>query len=265
MTKQLRYVQIAAALKTRIQQGVFPPGSLLPSHKELAEQFDTSMMTARQALHVLAEEGLVSIVHGSGTYVSSSEVHGYPLLLQGFQNDMDRQKVRVATRTVSKEYDLEHAGLSKLFHEDTTFCCLTRIRILGDRPIILQRSYTSDAYRAVIESYSEKSSLYQSFSERTGNLITRGQEIVVPVIVEGDTERLLGLSERSAAFRSRRLSFTMNGKAVIFDEAYLLGSDCFLASNKQGRSSKFKYIINTDHEGDVLARFEDPDLWEDLL
>ena len=265
MTKQLRYVQIAAALKSKIQQGAFPPGSMLPSHKELAEQFDTSMMTARQALHVLAEEGLVSIVHGSGTYVSSNEVHGYPLLLQGFQNDMDRQKVRITTRVISKEYDLGHEKLSRLFHEDTTFCCLTRLRILDNRPIIVQRSYTSSAYKEVIENYSEKTSLYQSFSERTGNLITRGQEIVVPVIVEGDTERLLGLTQQSAAFRSRRLSFTMNGKAVIFDEAYLLGSDCFLASNKQGRSSKFKYIINADHEGDVLARFEDPDFWEDLL
>ncbi len=265
MTKQLRYVQIAATLKNKILQGTYPPGSLLPSHKELAEQFNTSMMTARQALRVLTEEGLVSMVHGRGTYVSSNEVHGYPLTLQGFQNDMDKQRVRIATHIVSKEYDMEHIELSRLFHNETTFCCLTRIRQLNDKPIILQRSYASNEYRSIIESYSEKLSLYQSFSESTGSLITRGQEIVVPVIVEGETKRLLGLTQQSPAFRSRRLSFTMNGKAVIFDEAYLLGSDCFLASNKQGRSSKFKYIINTNHEGDVLARFEDPDLWEDLL
>jgi GntR family transcriptional regulator len=63
------YRQIAAVLRQEIQHGVLTPGSPLPSEKELTERFGVARNTARNAIGVLREAGLVFTVPSRGTYV----------------------------------------------------------------------------------------------------------------------------------------------------------------------------------------------------
>ncbi len=57
--------QVAAA----ILRGDLAPGSSLPPERALAEQFGTSRIIARQAIHRLAEYGLVRVRQGGATIV----------------------------------------------------------------------------------------------------------------------------------------------------------------------------------------------------
>lgn len=64
------YRQIAAWLRGRIEAGEFRPGEdPLPSEKDLQETFEVSRDTARRAVSVLRDEGLVLTVPHRGTYV----------------------------------------------------------------------------------------------------------------------------------------------------------------------------------------------------
>lgn len=63
------YVQIAASLRSAIQSGTLPPGSLLPSEKQLCDTFGVSRMTLRQAYDLLDREELVRSQRGRGTQV----------------------------------------------------------------------------------------------------------------------------------------------------------------------------------------------------
>ena len=67
----LKYKEIAAALKQQILDGVYPPGSLLPTEQQLCSIHDASRQTIRTALQALAEEGLISRRQGSGSRVSA--------------------------------------------------------------------------------------------------------------------------------------------------------------------------------------------------
>lgn len=68
------YKQIAAWLRGRIEAGEFRPGEdPLPSEKDLVELFEVSRDTARRAVAVLREEGLVVTVPQRGTYVVSPD------------------------------------------------------------------------------------------------------------------------------------------------------------------------------------------------
>ena len=53
-----------------IQDGVYPPGSQLPSEPELALQMDVSRMTLRRALALLQEDNLVINIRGKGNFIS---------------------------------------------------------------------------------------------------------------------------------------------------------------------------------------------------
>jgi len=63
------YRQIAAILRRRIQAGEFAPGSRIPTESELVETYEVARTTARRAVAVLRDEGLVITVPQRGTYV----------------------------------------------------------------------------------------------------------------------------------------------------------------------------------------------------
>lgn len=63
------YRQIADDLRRLIETGELPSGALLPSELSLAEEWSVARGTARAALAVLVEEGLVEVVPGQGRKV----------------------------------------------------------------------------------------------------------------------------------------------------------------------------------------------------
>jgi GntR family transcriptional regulator len=65
-----RYVQLADLFRQRVDKGEWGPGSTLPSIDELMEQFDVARVTVRQAVALLADEGLLSPQRGRGTFVT---------------------------------------------------------------------------------------------------------------------------------------------------------------------------------------------------
>lgn len=63
--------RIAAELRERIASGEFGPGALLPSEPELAASHNVSRQTARSALQLLEQDGLVAVRPRRGRIVRS--------------------------------------------------------------------------------------------------------------------------------------------------------------------------------------------------
>jgi GntR family transcriptional regulator len=63
------YVQVADILRRRIQRGQLGPDDRLPSETELIEMYGVGRKTARSAIKVLRDEGLVYTVSQRGTFV----------------------------------------------------------------------------------------------------------------------------------------------------------------------------------------------------
>lgn len=64
------------ALARQITEGVYPPGSRLPSEKELCHRFGASRSPVRKALERLAVENRVRSRQGSGTHVLDNQTQG---------------------------------------------------------------------------------------------------------------------------------------------------------------------------------------------
>jgi GntR family transcriptional regulator len=79
---------IAEDLRNKIESGELAPGARLPSERELAEQYGTARNTAREAVRILAEGGLVTAEHGRGSFVRPTT----PLIRLG--NDRYSRKYR---------------------------------------------------------------------------------------------------------------------------------------------------------------------------
>ena len=77
-----RYVQLADLLRQRIARGVWPVGARLPTLEDLVREFDVARVTVRQAVDLLAREGLVVAQQGRGTFVTATPVRDRQLKLE---------------------------------------------------------------------------------------------------------------------------------------------------------------------------------------
>jgi GntR family transcriptional regulator len=63
------YKQIAEIIRQRIASGEYRKGTRIPTESELVETWEVARTTARRAIALLREEGLVDTVPQRGTYV----------------------------------------------------------------------------------------------------------------------------------------------------------------------------------------------------
>ena len=78
-TKKLSANEITNTLRQEIAEGIYAKEDRLPPERILADRFNAARGTIRRAIQKLAEEGLVVIRPGSGTYVDgerSTRVNG---------------------------------------------------------------------------------------------------------------------------------------------------------------------------------------------
>lgn len=63
------YRQIAEIIRKGIKAGKYPKGSRIPTESEMVDTFEVARSTARRAIALLRQEGLVTTVPQRGTYV----------------------------------------------------------------------------------------------------------------------------------------------------------------------------------------------------
>jgi DNA-binding GntR family transcriptional regulator len=67
-----KYAQIVQAIRRKIEDGTYAPGSLLPSETQLVREFSVSRPTVVRALQVLQLRGIINREHGKGSYVKAA-------------------------------------------------------------------------------------------------------------------------------------------------------------------------------------------------
>ena len=77
-----RYVQLAGLMRQRIARGVWASGDRVPTLDALTREFSVARVTVRQAVELLARDGLLSAERGRGTFVLRTPSDDRPLRLQ---------------------------------------------------------------------------------------------------------------------------------------------------------------------------------------
>lgn len=63
------YEQIADVIAARIADGTYRPRRRIPSEAAICDEFTVARPTARSAIRLLVDRGLVRTVRGKGSYV----------------------------------------------------------------------------------------------------------------------------------------------------------------------------------------------------
>jgi len=63
------YRQIAEIIRSRIESGEYRKGARIPTESEIVEMWEVARSTARRAIALLREQGLIETVPQRGSYV----------------------------------------------------------------------------------------------------------------------------------------------------------------------------------------------------
>lgn len=67
------YLQVADHVAARIETGELPSGARLPAERDMADEYQVSLQTARRAVEELRDRGLVQTVPVKGTFVTRAD------------------------------------------------------------------------------------------------------------------------------------------------------------------------------------------------
>lgn len=87
---QPKFLTIYNTLYKEIQIGKYPSGHALPTEKELCARFDVSRMTLRQAIKLLAEDGIVESTRGKGHFVIPQTNAQHASSMDQFKHPLDQ-------------------------------------------------------------------------------------------------------------------------------------------------------------------------------
>ncbi len=71
-----KYQEVIDWIQCQVSSGAIVPGQKIPSENELCSQFNISRQTARHAIGILVQEGILTAERGSGTYVTDERARG---------------------------------------------------------------------------------------------------------------------------------------------------------------------------------------------
>jgi DNA-binding FadR family transcriptional regulator len=80
--------QLADTLRAQIVDGAYPPGSKIPSYRQLRDSHHVALNTAQAAIRMLAADGLVEIRPARGAFVRDNADHGKDLALRAELADL---------------------------------------------------------------------------------------------------------------------------------------------------------------------------------
>jgi GntR family transcriptional regulator len=209
-----KYKRIADSLTGRIRRGEIGRGSRLPGELDLAETYEVSRSTIRQALAELQQAGLIETWTGAGSFVRYDGAYLDDQI--GWAEALARQGIETHAQILRLDRIVDAALAQDLGLADTVFLALDRVRSTrSGEAISLERSRLPwrKAYAKVLRDGLVEGSLQKTLEGLDIRSIG-GSEAVALARLTAEEANLLGRSKGDSFLATRRTVHGVDGRVV---------------------------------------------------
>ncbi|RJQ81612.1 GntR family transcriptional regulator [Pseudonocardiaceae bacterium YIM PH 21723] len=191
-----------------------PPGSPLPSERDLATQYKVSRLTVREAISQLAAEGLLTRARGKGTFTARPALDNQARLSSFTQDTikLGLQPSSVVLRTgigIPDEQVCANLGLRQW----EPAYSVERLRLVGGQPVSVQRGWYHAGHVPGLIDRDLTGSLYALLANDYGLILDSGRQTVSAQQADDETADLLRLPAQSPLLVFHRIA-TANHRPV---------------------------------------------------
>ncbi|QHJ01149.1 GntR family transcriptional regulator [Xylophilus rhododendri] len=209
-----KYGVVANALRQRIDRGQWAAGTRVPSLHELAEEFGVARLTARQAVQLLVEEGLLDARRGSGTVVT-----GQPRAVKNIQVQTTLQALGAMYLRAPPEIRTLGESRGPLppaqRRDDTEYVCLQRVHSEGGVAYCVITLYIDAAVFALAPRRFRQQAVIPVLLAMPGCKVRRAHQTMTVGTADTDVARHLGVAPNAPVAFVERV-FEGEGGHVIY-------------------------------------------------
>lgn len=216
------YRHIYERLAGQLRRGDIPAGGRLPSERQLAGELGVSRMTARAAVDLLVQRGLVERRERDGIYAARPRIEQRLSSPAGLSEQLFGHGVTPGARVVERarrragELPGEVGSALGLGAVELVFK-LVRVRTGDGEPLALEESYFPASRCAGLLDADLTGSVYGWLAAQHGLRVGRSVQELEPGLLDPEAAGLLGTHPNSPVLRVIRTAWTEDG--VPFEHA----------------------------------------------
>ncbi|MBA5764625.1 phosphonate utilization transcriptional regulator PhnR [Vibrio sp. 404] len=212
----MQYVKIKDSIVEQIETGMLAPRQKLPAERKLAESFNTTRVTLREALSILEADGRIYREDRRGWFISPMPLRYNLTQSQQFsnmaveQNRTPQTVLLLAKATLANKFAsqlLELPPFSDVFHID-------RIRYLEERPVAFVTHYIRPEQCPNLLQYDLEGSLTDILREQFQIENQKTRYRISSSALFGETAQALRATAGTPAMVIERVNYNQHGELV---------------------------------------------------
>lgn len=217
------YMRIRRRIEERIERGTYPTGSMIPSEKDLAEEFGTTRLTIRSAVDELVRRGQIRRVWGKvplwrRKYLLFERTGGFR---ESVRASGGEPSVRILAR--SKRYAGPYYADLFGIAEDDLLYSIRRLNCINGSPVSIETALIPCLLFPTIEDIDVSVfSVYETY-EMLGRKPVMAQEKLDIEALGARDAGLLGLEQGDLALTLECVSFDASGQAIEYVKSFNRG------------------------------------------
>ncbi|GEO25204.1 HTH-type transcriptional repressor DasR [Alicyclobacillus acidoterrestris] len=218
------YLQIKKVLISRIAN--LKENELFPSEHDLADEFEVSRGTVKQAIMELVNEGYLYRIQGKGTFVSPPRIVRGSDGLPSFTDDIRRKGYAPTSIVRFIGLELPPAGIQDKLNipNDEAVWRIERVVKADTVPVALVTSHLrSDVYPNLDQHEVINNSLYQTLAAHYGKVPSHAKDTYQAQVASQSLAHILSLRTGDAVLYSERIAFLDTGLPVEHVQSYMRG------------------------------------------
>ncbi|PFG58535.1 phosphonate utilization transcriptional regulator PhnR [Vibrio sp. ES.051] len=218
----MQYVKIKDSIVEQIEAGMLSPRQKLPAERKLAESFDTTRVTLREALSLLEAEGRIYREDRRGWFISPEPLRYDPTQTLNFPNMAKSQNRVPKTELVSAKGTLANKLAARLLELQpfSDVYRVDRVRYLDDRPVVYVTSYIRSDIFPNLLSYDLSSSLKDIYRDRYGVVYKKIHYRISTSTLLGEMAQALRATSGTPATVVERINYNQHGELFGCDIEY---------------------------------------------
>ncbi|MCK6264386.1 phosphonate utilization transcriptional regulator PhnR [Vibrio sp. ZSDE26] len=215
----MQYVKIKDSIVEQIASGMLAPRQKLPAERKLAESFDTTRVTLREALSLLEAEGKIYREDRRGWFISPMPLQYDPTQTLNFTNMALAQNRVPRTELIAAKGMLANKQASSLLGLEpfANVFQVDRVRYLEERPVVYVTNYVRPEQFPNLLEHDLSQSLTGIYREHYGVTYQKIRYRICSSSLIGDVAQALRATSGTPAMIVERINYSSEGELIDCD------------------------------------------------
>ena len=204
------YIQIAQAIIQSIHEGSLTYGQQLPSERELAERYNVSRLTARQAIDELVQRGIAYRMQGKGTFLARPKIREASGLLS-YSDELRQRGLEPTSKVIVQQIISESDDVAAKLQlkKGADVFQLNRVRLANGQPVAVEYAYINlNLLPDIHKENFENLSLFEVMRHHFGVYPVWAEAEIEARLVSKQEAEWLEMQLKQAVLVAHRVTFT---------------------------------------------------------